>query len=198
MRSRAFAAAAVGVLGVLGVLAWGEWTNWRASRRRLGTPSRTPGSQAVIVLGFRNRGDRANYINRYRVRAGLRSVDPAATESIVVFCGGGVAGPVPEALLMARYARENLGYTGPVGLDVTSRTTWQNVENAIGLVDRFDVITIVSNPLHAEKARAYLWRQRPDLASRLARGRDYRLGELTLVKPLAAVLGLCDLRAARR
>ena len=47
---------------------------------------------AVVVLGYRNRGARANYINRYRVRAGLRSLDPAADDSVLVLCGGTVAG----------------------------------------------------------------------------------------------------------
>ncbi len=52
----------------------------------------------------------------------------------------------------------------------------------------------VSHSLHAEKGREYLWRQRPDLATRLVRGRDYRLGEWVLVKPALAVLGLRNLR----
>lgn len=47
---------------------------------------------AVVVLGYRNRGARANYINRYRVRAGLRSLDPATDDSVLVLCGGTVAG----------------------------------------------------------------------------------------------------------
>jgi len=179
---------------VAALLAWGEWAHWRASGRRLGSPRREPASHAVVVLGFRNRGTRANYLNRYRVRAGLRSIDPAATENLVVFCGGSVGSAVSEAELMAGYARGKRGYTGAMRLDTHSRTTRQNVENAIGLVERFDVVTIVSNSIHAEKARAYLWMLRPDLAARLARGRDFRLGEITLVKPVAAFFGLRALR----
>jgi uncharacterized SAM-binding protein YcdF (DUF218 family) len=176
------------------VLAWAEWAHWRASGRRLGTHPEATGREAIVVLGFRNRGTRANYLNRYRVRAALRSIDPAAASSVLVFCGGAVASDVPEAELMLRYAREALGFTGSARVDAASTTTWRNIENAVPLLEGFDSIKIVSNPLHAEQARAYLWKQRPDLAQRLVRARDYRLGEILPVKPLAAVVGLWNLR----
>jgi uncharacterized SAM-binding protein YcdF (DUF218 family) len=176
------------------VLAWAEWVHWRASGRRLGTHPEAAGREAIVVLGFRNRGTRANYLNRYRVRAALRSIDPAAASSVLVFCGGAVAGDVPEAELMLRYAREALGFTGSARVDAASTTTWRNIENAVPLLEGFDSIKIVSNPVHAEQARAYLWNQRPDLAQRLVRARDYRLGEILPVKPLAAIVGLWNLR----
>ncbi|MBU4214192.1 MAG: YdcF family protein [Actinobacteria bacterium] len=186
---------------VAGLLAWAELVHRRSSGRLLGVRRATaPVSEAVVVLGYRNRGPRANYVNRFRVRAGLRSFDPAVAERVLVLCGGAVGGPVPEAELMARYARER-GYTGPVLLDTESVNTWGNIQRAIPLVEDKDSITIASNPLHGEKARAYLWAQRPDLAARLRRAEDYRCGELLLLKPLAAVVGLANLRrlrAARR
>ncbi|WP_074259482.1 ElyC/SanA/YdcF family protein [Agromyces cerinus] len=147
------------------------------------------------MLGYRNRGGRANSLNRYRVRAGLRSQDPRARESVLVLCGGGVASATPEAELMASYARRR-GYTGPMRLDRDSATTWENIRNAIPLIEDADTIKIVSNSLHAEKGRAFLWKLRPDLAGRLVRAEDHRFGELALVKPLAAVLGLRSPRGA--
>jgi hypothetical protein len=102
---------------------------------------------------------------------------------------------VPEAELMDAYARGRLGYRGPSKLDRTSTSTWENIQNAIPLVEGADTIKIVSNSLHAEKGRAYLWKLRPDLGQRLARGADYRLGEIVLVKPYAALRGLRTLRA---
>lgn len=180
------------------ILAFGEVSHWRASRRRLGSAARVGAREAIIVLGYRNAGTRANFLNRSRVRAALRSIDPAATTSVVVFCGGAARGPVPEAELMEAYARVDCGYTGSSELDRSSLSTRENIHNAIPLVEQFDTIKIVSNPLHAEKGRAHLWELRPDLAARLVRGADYRFGELMWLKPIAAVLGMWSLRGMAR
>jgi hypothetical protein len=56
-------------------------------------------------------------------------------------------------------------------------------------------IVFASNGLHAEKARVYLVRQRPDLQASIARAEDYRPGEMLLVKPIFAAVGLWKLRA---
>lgn len=222
--------------------------------------------KAVVVLGFANRGARANFVNRYRVRAGLRSLgsegrrgaklrslksdglraaasrrasavrrestirqspgDVSVSESraafadasvarivrasavsgiahasaaaeVLVLCGGAVSGPVPEAEVMESYARAR-GYEGPIRLDRESRSTLQNIENAIPLIEDAASVAIVSNSVHALKGRILLRGLRPDLADRLVRGADYRFGEQILVKPIAAVVGLADLRALRR
>ncbi|MCU1683261.1 MAG: GdmH transporter [Amycolatopsis sp.] len=72
--------------------------------------------------------------------------------------------------------------------------TARNRRHFLSSVEGPRPIKIVSHSLHAEKARAYLWRQRPDLAARLTRARDYRLGEWILVKPALTVLRLWKLR----
>jgi hypothetical protein len=195
MRTRSVAIAIPLAIAVLG---WGEWVHWRSSRRLLGSPSGAPGREAIVVLGYGNRGNHANFLNRYRVRAGVRSIDTAATESVLVFCGGGVHSTVSEAEIMACYARDELGYTGPMLLERDSMSTWENIQNAVPLVEEFDTIKIVSNSLHAEKARAYLWQLRPDLGERLMRSKDYRLGEISFVKPLAGYLQLRNIRAHSR
>jgi hypothetical protein len=184
---------------VIAVLLWGEFEHWRSSRRRMGTrPGRMGTGEAIVVLGYRNRGTRANIVNRWRVRAGLRSGQPAAGPSRLLLCGGAVGGSVAEAELMARYAREMCGYTGELITEAGSRSTWENVQNAIPLILDADRIKIVSNSLHAEKARFYLWLLRPDLAERLVPAMDYRFGELILSKPVLAVIGLRHIRHAAR
>jgi uncharacterized SAM-binding protein YcdF (DUF218 family) len=195
MRPRTVAAVLGGLICV--TLVFGEVTHWGASRRRLGNGESAGHAEAIVVLGYKNAGTRANYMNRYRVRAALRSIDPAAQASTLVLCGGAVGGPTPEAELMESYAKEVLGYTGPIRLDITSRSTWENIQNAIPLIEDAESIKVVSNSLHAEKGRAYLWRLRPDLADRLARGDDYRVGEITFIKPLAAFIGLRNLFTLR-
>ncbi|WP_253853994.1 YdcF family protein [Prauserella alba] len=177
---------------VLAVLAWGEVEHWRSSRRWLGTSRHGAGPDAVVVLGYRNRGTRANAVNRWRVRAGLRSRTPGAR---LILTGGAVAGPVPEATVMAAYARGARGYDGPLLTETASRTTWENVVNVVPLIEDAGRIVVVSHALHAEKARVCLWRTRPDLAARLARGREYRFGEWILAKPALAVAGRRRLRA---
>jgi hypothetical protein len=153
-------------------------------------------STIIASLGFRNRGRRANAVDRWRVRAGLRSQQPELGPSRLVLCGGSVGGAVPEAELMARYARRR-GYQGDARLETDSHSTWTNISNAIPLIEDAQRIKVVSHSLHAEKGRAYLERLRPDLATRLVPARDYRLGEWVLLKPVLTVLGLHNLRRLR-
>jgi uncharacterized SAM-binding protein YcdF (DUF218 family) len=173
-------------VGVVGALLWGEYENWRASRELVrDVPAE---HEVVVVLGCRNRAGRANALNRWRVRAGLRSRDPRAVRSCLVLSGGAVGSAVSEAELMAEYAAAR-GRTDDVVLETTSRSTWQNIEQVVPIVERFDRVKIVSNPLHARKARRYLARQRPDLADRLARGAEYRFGEWMPAKAVFAAYG---------
>jgi uncharacterized SAM-binding protein YcdF (DUF218 family) len=147
------------------------------------------GAGAVVVLGYRDRGQHANLINRWRVRAGLRSLEATDRQSRLILCGGVTAGRHSEAEIMAQYARSVRGYEGQIVVEQASRTTWENVQNLITLVEDAPWIAIVSHPFHAYKARVYLHRQRPDLAARLVRGADYRPGEWLVAKPLLAVHG---------
>ncbi|OAP25876.1 MULTISPECIES: YdcF family protein [Amycolatopsis] len=175
---------------------WAEWEHWRASRRGMGGRPGTSGTgEAVVVLGYRNGGSRANFVNRWRVRAAVRSQAPGPSR--LVLCGGAVGGAETEAALMARYARE-YGCRGPLVLETESRSTWENVLHAVPLIEDADRIKIVSNSLHAEKARHYLRRHRPDLAERLVPARDYRFGEWLALKPVLAVMGKRNLRRLRR
>ncbi|MFE0646371.1 YdcF family protein [Streptomyces sp. NPDC058877] len=174
-------------------LAWGEWLNGRWSRTLVGHAEGPV--EAVVVLGYRNAGTRANLINRWRVRAGIRSLAAGRTRDVrLVFSGGAVGGDVSEARLMAEYARSVLAYDGTALLEERSGTTWENVTRVIPLIEDVDRIKIASQPAHALKARAYLWRQRPDLAERLVRADEYRPGEWLVAKPLLALHGLWTLR----
>lgn len=181
---------------------WAEFVHWRSSRRMLGTApgaaelKSRAGTEAVVVLGYGNRGARANFVNRYRVRAGIRSID-RTSDSVLVLCGGTVHSKVAEAELMERFARDELDYTGRILLESDSRSTWQNVENAIPLIEHADIIKIVSNSPHAEVAREYLWQQRPDLAERLVRADEHRFGEIVPMK-IGAALRLLLFRLKER
>ncbi|MFI6464074.1 YdcF family protein [Streptomyces sp. NPDC050528] len=186
------------VLAMAGVatLAWGEWLNGRWSRVLVGNSEGA--SEAVVVLGYRNPQATANLINRWRVRAGIRSIAAdGGRRTCVIFSGGAPGKGTAEAQLMAGYAKSVLEFDGTVLLEDQSATTWENITNVIPLLEDVDRIKIASQPAHALKARAYLRRQRPDLAQRLVRADDYRLGEWTVVKPLLALYGLWTLRGLK-
>lgn len=192
----AFLTGGVGAVALCTVV-WSEVIHARSTGRRLGTARVTPGSRgAVVVLGFADSGRRANAVNRWRARIALRSV-PAGTDTTIVVSGGSVRGPVPEAVLLAKYLRDELGWNGPLVVESASTSTWENVRNVIPVLDAMDWIVFASNSLHAEKAREYLWRQRHDLGSRVVRGEDHRWGEMFHVKPAFAIVGLWKLRALR-
>ncbi|MFD3419248.1 YdcF family protein [Streptomyces decoyicus] len=177
-------------------LAWGEWLNWRWSRALVGNSGGA--TEAVVVLGYRNPQATANLINRWRVRAGIRSIAAdRARGTRVIFSGGATSGGATEARLMSDYATSVLGFDGTVLLEDRSATTWENITNVIPLLEDVDRIKIASQPAHALKARAYLRRQRPDLAERLVRADDYRPGEWMAAKPLLALYGLRTLRGLK-
>ncbi|EST36102.1 hypothetical protein M878_03100 [Streptomyces roseochromogenus subsp. oscitans DS 12.976] len=116
----------------------------------------------------------------------------------MIFSGGATtSGGAAEARLMADYAKSVLEFDGTVVLEDQSRTTWENVMKVTPLLEDADRIKIVSQPAHALKARAYLRRQRPDLAVKLVRADDYRPGEWMIVKPLLALYGLWTLRGLK-
>ena len=98
---------------------------------------------------------------------------------------------------MADYAHTLSAFGGTVLLEEKSATTRENVTNVIPLLEDVDRIKIASQPAHALKARAYLRRQRPDLAGKLVRANDYRPGEWIVAKPLLALYGLWTLRNLR-
>ncbi|NJQ01138.1 YdcF family protein [Streptomyces zingiberis] len=182
-----------GAVVVASALAWSEWLNWRWSRTLVGTGAGA--GEAVVVLGYRNPRPAVNAVNRWRVRAGIRSLAAGGgRETCLILSGGTTGDGATEAELMAGYARSVLGFDGTVLLEDRSTTTWENITNVIPLLEDAGRIKIVSQPAHALKARAYLRRQRPDLAERLVRADDYRPGEWLAAKPLLALYGLWKLR----
>lgn len=177
----------------IGFLLWGELISERASTRGL-EAGRAGARRTVLVLGFGNHGPRANAVNRYRVRVGLRTL--RSDHDVLIFSGGAVRGSEPEARILARYAIEK-GYHARPLLETESRSTEENIRNSIPLLQDADEIAIVSNALHAERARGLLRAQRPDLAARLIRADNYRFGEIPVIKAVAAALALLERRRNR-
>ena len=170
--------------GVVSFLIWGEIVSARASRRGLRPAS--PGAPLVVlVLGYGNRGERATAVNRYRARAAVRTA--TGPDDVVIASGGSVQGTRAEARILAD-AIEERGFRGRILVETSSRSTPENIENSIPLLERASQIAVVSNSLHAERARALLRARRPDLAERLVRGEEYRFGEIPVIKAVAAAM----------
>lgn len=166
----------------------------RAIVRTDGAGAEEPG--AVVVLGFANRATSINFVNRWRARVAMRSARgrPAAR---IICSGGAVRGIIAEGDLIARYLRDHLGWSGRIDIERSSRSTWENVANITPLLGGCEWLVFASGSLHAEKARIYLRRQRPDLAPLLVPGADHRWGEMALVKPVFAAVGLWKLAHLR-
>ncbi len=127
---------------------------------------------AVIVLGFRSlRRDRANLLQRWRVTSGVATLDGLDDGWLIVSGGMTGRGVETEAALMARYASERLGVpVDRVQLEPDAVSTWENIRFAVPLAiaGGAEQIIIVSDPFHVTRARGFLVRQFPELASIVA------------------------------
>lgn len=171
--------AATATLGALPELAH-RW----AATLSYGRPA--AGDEALLVLGCPSLDDGALHpAQRWRCEIAARTMNPDVRR--VVFTGTSPKTGGSEAAAMAAHAR-TLGIPSRlIVLEEEALSTWQNLEFSAPLMEEFDTIRIVSDPMHAWRARQYLARQRPDLAARLAPvvdlpvGRHWRMKAYTLV-----------------
>ena len=171
-----------------GYVAGGEASHAWAHRRDLGNPPPMPGRREVILLlGYPSRPDGSPHpLQRWRAEIAARSVSAWAASSLIVCTGAAVRGERSEAAVLADLLRGRGVPASKIVLEEQARSTWQNIEFAIPLLQDADVIKVASNSLHAWRARRFLARQRPDLAKRLAAADDYRIGAYWWLKtPLA-------------
>ena len=150
-----FAASTIAGVFSLGVLA--ELMHHRAA------PRPVPGGKhaAVVVLGYPSLpGGRPHPVQRWRIKAAKRTIERYGAIRVVLSGGASRHGPT-EAAVMAKLAKA-------VGIDPTitvlesnSTSTWANVENSSRLVAGCDVVILVSDPIHAARARGYWLRQHP-------------------------------------
>lgn len=143
----------------------------------------------MLGYGSRRQG-RVHPLQRWRCEIAVRSRNPERS-SIVVFSGGVVRRSVAEAEAMAAFACGSLGLSREEILTETrSQSTWENVAFALPMVGTAGVIKIVSDPLHAGRARSYARQLRPDLAARLGPADDYRPLERWWIKAACAAYAL--------
>lgn len=160
--------------------AGGEAAIRAAERSHLGGRGR-PGHTVVLVLGNRNRSGRINRLNRWRVQAALATTADLSAD-LVIFNGGSPGGAV-EAELLAEDAIAHGLRTDHV-LEPHSTTTVENLQFSLPHLRDATRIAIVSDPLHAERARRELWRREPTLAELLVPAQAPRPGWWPVLLPL--------------
>lgn len=186
-------------VGTTATFALSEYLHWQASRRCFPSgaePVSGAGPEAVLVLGYPSRGTGLHPIQRWRTDIAVRSMDRQSGR--LVFSGGSRTPTRCEAEVMAEYAQDrHRVHPGQIVLERCAVTTWQNVAYSLGALENAGTIKVASSPMHAARARAYLIKQRPDLASRLCKANDYRFGERPLWKlaTVAITFPACGPRA---
>lgn len=183
--------ASVAGLAAVSVAASELW-HWRASRAGPGAKASSAcGSRAIVVLGYPSRlHGRLHPMQKWRTEIALRS-PPAGAKYVLVFTGGrSRRAAVSEAEVMAAYARRLHVPDDRILVETEAANTWENLSLALPMADTSGTIVIVSDPLHAARARRYATEQRPDLAGRLAFADDYRFLERWWLKTPVAVYEL--------
>lgn len=166
-------ATAVTVIATIGVSSVASWIVHRSVPASI-TSKRT----AVIVLGYPSRrSGEPSLLQRSRVRMAAESVARLDDGWMIVSGGATRHSAETEASVMARFAVERLGVgRALVEHEHAARSTWENVLYSVPLAEAggAELIAIVSDPFHVERARRYLVRQRPDLAERIVRADGVR------------------------
>jgi hypothetical protein len=180
-----------------GVVAASELLHWSASGWDLAATA-PHGRCALMVLGYptKRSGD-LRAVQRWRVEMAKRALDLLDAE-LIVFSGSASKGRPAEGDAMAAYATV-LGVPARlIATESRASTTWENVEFSMPMLENFDRLAFVSDPLHAARARRYLRAQRPDLAGHLVSAGEYRFLERWWLKVPAAGYELLELYRTRR
>ena len=174
------------VVAALGTVLLSEALHWRASKRYL-AKGNLPGRCALIVLGFPARRDgRLHPIQKWRTDMAKRAFVSLGAERIV-FSGGPSRGRPSEAGTMAAYAVQLGVPATSVRTEAKAMSTWQNIELSLPMVEGFDRLAIVSDPLHAARGRRLVRAQDPDLGAHLVSAGEYKAFEHWWLKVPTAV-----------
>lgn len=149
-----------------------ESADWIASRITANQPQGK--SCAVLVPGYPSKSDgTASPIQVLRVSAGVKAYRQNSC-GYMVLSGAAVKNHIIEAKTMAKVAHSLGVRSDQMLLETQARNTWENIKLSIPLVEKYDRILVVSSNLHAQRARRYLCKQRPDLCDRTFVTVEYR------------------------
>jgi uncharacterized SAM-binding protein YcdF (DUF218 family) len=189
--------ARTGALVLAGAVLASEAAHWRASKRYL-PPRKRAGPAALIVLGYHAKVDGSPHpVQKWRAELAARAWARLGAQC-VVFSGGDPKGGPPEAEVMATCA-ERLGVPkDAIVREQRASNTKENIAFSLPLVSRYDTLAIVSDPLHAARARRYLWQKSPSAARKLVSAGEYRFLERWWLKLFSAAYELYLALAGKR
>jgi len=125
------------------------------------------GSCAVLVLGHPTRADgRPDPVQAFRVEAGVEAFRRNGCKALVL-SGGAAHNRYVEAETMAELARRPGVPSTALIVEGKSTTTWENIGCSTPLLRDYDRILIVSEFLHALRAKGYACEQDESLCERV-------------------------------
>jgi vancomycin permeability regulator SanA len=129
--------------------------------------NKVPGNCVVLVLGYPTEDDGSlSSVQRVRVEAGVMAYRARNCQKLVL-SGGAVANQYIEAERMASFAQELGVAKDHIVVEGRSRNTWENIGCSLSYLQKADSITIVSDSLHAKRAKRYLCKQQPFLCGQV-------------------------------
>lgn len=126
-----------------------------------------PGTCAVLVLGSPTRADGSSGpIQHFRVEAGVREFRKQACSALIL-SGGAAHNRYVEAHAMENLAEADGIASSHIVIEGRSRSTWENIGCSTPLLAGYSRVLIVSDSLHAFRAKRYACRQDADLCRRV-------------------------------
>lgn len=121
---------------------------------------------AVLVLGYPSKNDGTpSPVQELRVKLGVKTYRQNSC-SIIVFSGSAVANKIIEAQTMFMLAVKLGVEPKKIIQETRARNTWENIKFSIPLVEKYNLLLIVSDSIHPYRGRRYLCKQRPDTCNR--------------------------------
>lgn len=120
----------------------------------------------VLVLGWPTEADGSLHpMQRFRVEAGIATYQQQQCRQII-FSGGAVYNGYVEAQTMAAYARTLGVQENVIAVEANSHTTWENLGCSAGYLETAKRVFLVSDSLHARRAKRYACRQSQSLCAK--------------------------------
>jgi uncharacterized SAM-binding protein YcdF (DUF218 family) len=120
----------------------------------------------VLVFGWPTEEDGTLHpMQRFRVEAGIAVYQQQQCRQII-FSGGAAQNKYVEGQTMAAYARTLGVQESAIAVEPNAHTTWENLGCSAAYLETAERVFLVSDSLHAHRAKRYACRQSPSLCAK--------------------------------